>query len=477
MLTLGLLLVSGVSHLMKGLDFEEASLALGLFLLLVLLRNQFHALSDPPSVRQGLVTLAAAFGFTLLYGSAGFYILDRHFSEQFNLLSAIRQTVLMFSEFYNPGLQPITGFGRYFAFSIYLIGLATLGFALLMLIRPVLIRQPATSEEKARAGKIIQQYGRTSLTPAAMFDDKSYFFSGDDTVIAYAERGRGAMALGDPIGPPNQAGEAIANFSKYCSRKDWTPAFVSIMPDSLDQYRAAGFEAIHIGYEAIINLGDFSLEGSKNKDLRNAFNRMERGGYRAEIHQPPLDGTFVNALRQISDAWLAGHKGGEMRFSDGWFDDRTIRNSQVIAIYGKDGPPVAFATLVKEFQNNEMTIDLMRHYPRVENGTMEYLFIRMLQWAKEAGYSTFSLGMSAISGVGIRPDDPTMEKALHLFSAYSNRFVNFKGLHAFKDKFHPQWEPRYLAYPGAASLPLVINTLIKVHSAEGSPARKRPGND
>jgi lysylphosphatidylglycerol synthetase-like protein (DUF2156 family) len=33
---------------------------------------------------------------------------------------------------------------------------------------------------------------------------------------------------------------------------------------------------------------------------------------------------------------------------------------------------------------------------------------------------------------------------------YSNgdRFYSFSGLHRFKDKYHPDWQDRYIAYPG-----------------------------
>jgi phosphatidylglycerol lysyltransferase len=466
LVTTVLLGVSVVTHLLKGLDYEEAGLSLGLLIFLVLIRSSFHAYSDPPSLRQGLVVLAAALAFTLVYGTAGFFLLDRHFSVHFGLLDALRQTIVMFTSFYNPGLEPVSGFGRYFAGSIYVIGLATLTYALIMLVRPVLVRYPASAEEHRSASQIVQGYGHTPLARAALFDDKSYFFSPGGSVLAFAVRGRGALVLGDPIGLEGDALAAIVAFRDHCGANDWQPAFLGVRPEHLAAYHSAGFETLCVGNEAVVDLKAFTLEGSQNKNVRNAVTKISRLGYSFEVHLPPLGDRLLQELRQISDAWLTMHHGGEMHFADGWFDDDYIRNGPVAVVHAPDGRPIAFANLVSEYQENGLTIDLMRRYREVESGTMEFLFASMLAWARDQGYEAFSLGLSAMVGVGEKPDDPRMEQTLRALAEYVSRFYNFRGLHDFKEKFNPRWEPRYLAYLGPASLPLVLTTLLRTHSGD-----------
>ncbi len=78
-LTVTILIMSVPVHLFKGLDYEEAILGAALAIWLIYLRPHFHAHSDPPSIRQGLMTLLVALIFTLIYGVLGFYLLDRHF--------------------------------------------------------------------------------------------------------------------------------------------------------------------------------------------------------------------------------------------------------------------------------------------------------------------------------------------------------------------------------------------------------------
>src|SRR5215208_2634423 len=60
LLTLSILIISIPIHLLKGLDYEEATFAGLLAGLLIYLRPHFHARSDAPSVKQGLQTLLAA---------------------------------------------------------------------------------------------------------------------------------------------------------------------------------------------------------------------------------------------------------------------------------------------------------------------------------------------------------------------------------------------------------------------------------
>ena len=114
-LTVTILIISVPVHLFKGLDYEEAILAMALAAWLIYLQPHFHARSDPPSIRQGLLALLGALVFTLVYGALGFYLLDRHFiingqKVTFNLVTALRQTAVMFTQFYNPGFIPTTRF-------------------------------------------------------------------------------------------------------------------------------------------------------------------------------------------------------------------------------------------------------------------------------------------------------------------------------------------------------------------------------
>lgn len=117
----------------------------------------------------------------------------------------------------------------------------------------------------------------------------------------------------------------------------------------------------------------------------------------------------------------------------------------------------------------------MRRRLTVEHGTMEFLFISLFQHFKEQGYDRFNLGLSALAGVGEDPFSPKLEKALHYLYEHLTRFYNFRGLHEFKEKFHPRWEPRYFIYPGVAALPEVVVALIRADSGDRLLDYFRPG--
>jgi phosphatidylglycerol lysyltransferase len=464
------LAISVFSHLTRSLNYVgEAILGTALLAWLVSLRSHFHARSDPPSIRHGLRVLALAFGFTLLYGTLGFYFFDRLFRQHFNLFDSLRETIIMFTQFYNPGLIPVpyAGFARYFENSIYIVGAVTIGYAIIMLIRPVLVHDLATPEQRQRAEEIVCKYGRSSLARFTLFPDKTYFFSPNGTMFSYVVKGGIALVLGDPIGPVDDFTSSLVAFQDFCARNDWQPAFYQILPDHVQEYREAGYKVLPIGHEAIVDLNTFSLEGPGNKNVRNSYNRIVRLGFTSEILQPPLSSDSIDMLREISDEWLTHMNRTEMRFSLGWFFDDYIRTCPVMMIYDEDGMGQAFASLVTEYTRKEISVDLMRYRPEIENGLMDYLFASLLMWAKAQGYTTFNLGLSALSGIGEQSEDPAIERALHYIYEHINQFYNFKGLHRFKEKFQPAWSPRYLVYSGTVNLPLVVLAIMQADSGRG----------
>ncbi|MDZ8056483.1 MAG: phosphatidylglycerol lysyltransferase domain-containing protein [Aulosira sp. ZfuVER01] len=466
-LTVGLLVISIISHLLKGWDYEESILSGILLLQLMWMRHLFTAQSDRPSIARGVRVLFGALLFTLAYGTIGFYLLDGKFSVNFDWGAAVVQTLAMFLTEDNAGLQPKTRFGNFFADSIYVIAACTFTYAFVMLLQPVFLRNPATANERKKAKEIVEKYGKSSLAAYTLLNDKSYYFSPSGrSTIAYVPKGRGAIALGDPIGPIEDRKEVIIGFGQFCQRNDWYPAFYQTLPDDLDIYISLGFRVLKIGEEAIVDLKNFTLQGKAGKNFRPAINKLTKLGYEVKFYQPPISDELLRQLKPVSDEWLRMVQGSEKKFSLGWFDEAYLRECVIAVVYDPEGKIKAFANIVPEYQLNEVTLDMMRHRPLMENGTMDVLFASMLQYFKEKNYDSFNFALSALAGVGETPESRRLERVLGYLYEHLNRFYNFKGLHAYKEKFRPHWEPRYLVYPSLTALPDVVVALIRADSGD-----------
>jgi len=331
----------------------------------------------------------------------------------------------------------------------------------------VLNRRSQTEEECARAWEIVRAHGRTSLARFALLDDKLFFFTPGGSLISYIVEDRVALALGDPIGPNDDIDRAISSFKEFCSQNDWFPAFYQVGETNLEVYGAMDFHALPIGHEAIVNLAQFTLEGGQNKTLRNSYNKLVRLGYHYDVIQPPYSARMLRELKFISDDWLTARRATELQFSLGWFDHAYLNTCPILLVRDREGFIEGFANLVTEFQASEIAVDLMRYLQHSESGLMDFLFVSLFQWAREQGFSTFNLGLSALSGVGEHSDDPIIERALNFIYQNVDRFYDFRGLHSFKEKFHPLWSQRYLIYPAISNLPAISAAIFRASFGGG----------
>jgi phosphatidylglycerol lysyltransferase len=106
----------------------------------------------------------------------------------------------------------------------------------------------------------------------------------------------------------------------------------------------------------------------------------------------------------------------------------------------------------------------MRFSSAAPRGVMEYLFVRLMQWARSEGYAMFDLGMAPLSGFEARALAPAWHRLGRLVYRHGEHFYHFQGLRQYKEKFNPIWEPRYLGTPGGLAIPRILANVTSLVS-------------
>ena len=127
-----------------------------------------------------------------------------------------------------------------------------------------------------------------------------------------------------------------------------------------------------------------------------------------------------------------------------------------MAVIEQNGRIQAFANIWLGPNREELSIDLMRYHRDAPKSVMEALFVHLMQWGKAQGYRTFALGMAPLSGFEGSAVASLWNRLGAFLYDHGESIYNFQGLRAYKEKFNPAWEPRYLAYPGGLRLPRIM---------------------
>jgi phosphatidylglycerol lysyltransferase len=284
----------------------------------------------------------------------------------------------------------------------------------------------------------------------ALTGDKALMFSDDARgFVMFGVQGRSWIALGGPVGPPEVMTELGWAFVDAARRAGGRPMFYEVGERHLPLMLDLGLSLHKLGERGVIDLRHFSLEGSARKKLRAAHARAERDGLTMEILPPPHDPALLAELRAISDAWLVAKKTREKRFSVGRFDDAWLGRWPMVLIR-QNGRTLAFANLLTTDVPGQATIDLMRHVDDAPPGVMDFLFTELMLRLKAQGATSFSMGMAPLSGLEARKGTRLWNRFGAAIFQHGGHFYNFAGLRAFKAKFDPVWEPRYLAVASSA---------------------------
>jgi phosphatidylglycerol lysyltransferase len=435
-----LTLIGGIAgSLIKGLDYEEASLLTVVLLILYRMRPAFYRRAQFFDTRFSAGWLAATAGAVGASIWLGFFAFKHvNYSHQLWWQFELRGEASRF-------LRAAVGTA---------VVLLLFGIARLVRQAPHEAPEP-TDVDLADAGRALA--AQTSTAPFLVYlADKSLLFNEDRSAfVMYGVRGRTWVSMGDPVGPPDRLSGMIRQFLERADDFGGVPAFYEVGPAHLHRYADFGLTFVKLGEQAKVSLTAFSLDGGQAAKHRNAMRRLEKEGATFRIVAPDAVPALMPELRAVSDDWLASQATAEKGFSLGFFDETYLARFPM-ALIERDGRIEAFANIWAGPRQLELSVDLMRHRVDAPKGSMDALFVHLLQWGKEQGYAWFALGMAPLSGFEASPVATVWNRLGTFLYEHGESVYNFQGLRAYKDKFNPIWEPQYLAYPGGLRLPRIM---------------------
>ena len=441
--TRALLLAGAAFSLAKGIDYEEAIACLALAAMLQWTRGAFYRRTALTQIRWSagwlsavLVVLAAAVWIGLFAYRRVPYEDDLwwHFALKGDAPRFLRGTLA-----------------------------ATVALLVALIWR--WMSPPRAPEPRAFAPEALTRViARADRTDAmlAMIDDKRLMFSeSGDAMLMYQVRGASWIVMGDPVGARDDWPELLWRIRDKADQAQGRLMLYQVTGPVLELAIGMGLHVIKYGEEAIIDLPDFTLDTPRLRSVRKAERAAARRGLTFRIVPAAAVPVVLDELEAISAEWMASKGHAEKSFSLGHFSRHYLQRFDVALVM--EGERIAaFANLWLTENHAEASVDLMRHRDDAPHGTMDFLFVNILQWAKDRGYRRFSLGIAPLSGISGRRLAPAWARAASLVFHHGERFYGFRGLRSYKEKFAPRWEPRYIAGPKGIAMIRTLRDLSRL---------------
>jgi phosphatidylglycerol lysyltransferase len=437
--TMALLLLAGFASLLKGLDWEEA-VVLGVIGLAASLQS---GLFNRPSGGDWLEWADLGLAFAAVAVFLAFGSVSHHLSAS------------VFERWSEIGYRLQAP--RYLRSAASMLLAVSAGTLYVLLRTPIEFQRPDDAEvERALQANAAYGDGTTPLMVAV--GDKAIFFDGSRGFSLYRTIGPYLAVFSDPVvrSPAERDAflDALVGFARNLDRR---PLFYQISLEWMPLLHDRGYHFFKLGEEAHVPLERLTLEGHAGKLTRQVLRRAERDRLAFRVLQPCEIGAHIASLAEISSDWLRAKHVIERQFSIGYFDPDYLQRfpCAVVEHTPGSGRIVAFANLLEGPRFEELSVDLMRYRSDTPN-VMDFLLTSVMLYGKAAGYRRFNLGMAPLASVGQHRGARTAERLAGLLFRRGEQWYNFQGVRQYKQKFNPEWMPRYMAYQTAVEWPVAL---------------------
>ncbi len=450
-----LMLALGLLDLLKGLDVEETVLTWATAAMLFISAAEFRVEHDAITLRSSVwrVPLLGAFGLGLAAFAA--WVSEGHPS----LRSVVRETGDLLAWQPGPLRFEHHAIGHHaFAWvplGVHLVELGTLLAMAYVIFRPLATpASPPGPAARRAAAELVRAHGSDTLSFFKLRADKHYFFSSDRSAFVGYRVENGVLLLsGDPVGPHEALAELLSDLKGFAQTRGLKLAAIGASERLVPLWEGLGLRTMYLGDEAIIELGEFSLEGRPIRKVRQSVSRLRKAGFAAELHRVSELAPAVAA--EVAEVLERGREGAPERgFSMAMDSLHSDLDEETLVVLARDKDHVVRGVLhfVPCFGRSAMSLSFMRRDPRTPNGLTEFMVVSAVELLRERGVDEMSLNFAAFAR-WIHSPERVAERVLGKLLAVGNRFFQIESLYRFNAKFFPRWQPRYLVYQGAFGLP------------------------
>lgn len=456
-----LLALLAVAHVVRGISPFPLLITLLLLGLLLASGGQFQAKADVTSRWLALRNFVQLSVISLGYGLALLYV-DVHTRVAGNPSFQTRLTEVLDGLVGVNGPAKLVGprFPMIFHGTLIALGLVIAFSTVYLLLRPTHPRANLSAEDETRLRALLtQQGGRDSLGYFALRRDKSVVWSPTGkAAITYRVVSGVALVSGDPVGDPEAWPGAIAAYQALVDEYAWIPAVIGCSETGATVLRReAGLSALQLGDEAIIEVGDFTLEGRAMRGVRQACTRVQRAGYEVAVRRiSDVPATEMATLTAAADKWRGndierGYSMALSRLGD------PADNECVVATASLDGKLKGVLHFVP-WGSDGLSLDLMRRDRAADNGLNELMIVSVIQDGPALGVRRVSLNFAVFRDALERGERIGAGPILRLWRGiliFLSRWFQIESLYRFNVKFRPDWEPRFLSFPSSSALPRI----------------------
>jgi lysylphosphatidylglycerol synthetase-like protein (DUF2156 family) len=307
------------------------------------------------------------------------------------------------------------------------------------------LRVDIASEQHLRVRHLVAVSEGDPLAPFALRPEKSYVFSPDGmAAVGYRVRLGTAVASGDPVGDANSWAQAIETFVVEANKRRHRIAVLGAGERARPLWEHYGLGHLAIGRDVVVRRSEFTTQGRKFRNLRQAIQRSHNAGVSVDLRREgDLRPDEILELRGVMKRSRREDTRGFSMILGRLFDG-SEPDSVLAVARDRDGAVVG-AHRYLWAGKQDLSLDLPIRADGAPNGVDERLIAEVIEWGAVHGVERVSLAFAPFPDLFVnRRHLGVLGKLGYGLAHLLDPLISVERLYRYLRKFHAFDQQRYV---------------------------------